>query len=233
MSHGVTAPRNLPWLRISEVAPGPGFSQPASASLLYVRSRAIVYGRKNFPLPTRTAPRPQHPAVIPRNRAARLSPATMQSTPAFAAPATLGARALAGAALAAPPACAAGPTMALSRRAALGAGLGALGAALLPAAAFAKGGDGAKISVFGVGGASSPFTAGVQTGGTVVYSRFSEDEMAYFKSIVDASGERLAQAKASIDIKSWEDIRSLIRLETSLLRTTSMYFAHMGCGIRM
>lgn len=145
----------------------------------------------------------------------------MTSSPAFAAPAAVGARALAGAALATPTcAAAAGPTMALSRRAALGAALSAVGAAMLPAAAFAKGGDAPKISVFGVGGASSPFDKGIEKGGTVLYSRFSDDEMAYFKSIVDASQERFVQAKSSIDIKSWEDIRSLIRLETTLLRTT-------------
>lgn len=150
----------------------------------------------------------------------------MHSSPAFAAPAAVGARTLAGAALSTPTCAApAGPTMALTRRAALGAALSAMGAAVLPASAFAKGGDAPKISIFGVGGASSPFDAGIQTGGTVLYSRFSEDEIAYFKSIVDASSDRFAQAKASIDIKSWEDIRSLIRLETSLLRTTMVKVA--------
>lgn len=150
----------------------------------------------------------------------------MHSSPAFAAPAAVGARALAGAALSSPTCSpAAGPTMALSRRAALGAALSAVGAAMLPASAFAKGGDAPKISIFGVGGASSPFDKGIERGGSVLYSRFSEDEMAYFKSILDASNERFVQAKSSIDIKSWEDIRSLIRLETTLVRSTMVKVA--------
>lgn len=167
---------------------------------------------------------PPHPARSAEPL--RTSPTTMHSTPAFTAPAALGARALAGAALSTPT-CApsAGPTMALTRRAALGAALSAVGAAMLPASAFAKGGDAPKISIFGVGGASSPFESGIQKGGTVLYERFSEDEMAYFKSILDASSDRFVQAKASIDIKSWEDIRSLIRLETTLLRTTMVKVA--------
>lgn len=144
------------------------------------------------------------------------------STPAFTAPASLSARAFSGPSVAQPTTSLSPstPTMALSRRSALGAALTAAGAALLPAAAFAKGGESAKISIFGMGSASSPFVAGIKTSGTVQYKRFSDDELAYFKSIVDASGERFAQTKASIDIKNWEDIRSLIRLETTLLRQT-------------
>lgn len=109
----------------------------------------------------------------------------MSPSPAFAAPAAVSARGFAGTAVpAVRPSCPVdGPVMSLSRRQALGAVLGAAGAALLPAAAFAKGGEGAKISFFGVGGQSSPYTAGIKTGGVVQYKKYSEDEMAYFKSI--------------------------------------------------
>lgn len=109
----------------------------------------------------------------------------MSPTPAFAAPAAVSARGFTGTAVpAVRSTCAtSAPVMSLSRREALGAALGAAGAALLPAAAFAKSGDGANISFFGVGGQSSPYTAGIKTGGTVQYTPFNAEEMAYFKSI--------------------------------------------------
>lgn len=114
--------------------------------------------------------------------------------------------------------------MSLSRRAALGAGLGAIGAALLGGvdSVNAKSGEGAKLSIFGVGGQSSPFTSGIETGGTVQYTPFSEDEMKYFRNIVDSSRDRLEAAKPSIDAKSWEDIRSSIRLEMYNIRKTAV-----------
>lgn len=108
----------------------------------------------------------------------------------------------------------------LSRRQALTAAAALLtGAALSPYSASAKSGDSPKISVFGVGGASSPFTAGVQTGGKVIYKEFGDDEVAVFKRIVADAKDRLQGTTNSIKIKSWEDIRSQLRLQTDLRKT--------------
>lgn len=110
----------------------------------------------------------------------------------------------------------------LSRRDALAAGLGVFGAAILGEVlpAQAKSGDSPKISIFGLGGQSSPFSSGVQSSGTVQYEPYNDEEMAYFKKVVEGSADRLSTAKDSIDARSWEDIRSIIRLEMSLLRKT-------------
>jgi Oxygen evolving enhancer protein 3 (PsbQ) len=151
------------------------------------------------------------------------------TTTAFTAPAPVASRAaFSGGAVSvstsAPAPSAAATTMSLNRRSALGLGLGALGAALLKGAApvHAKSGEFARQSIFGVGGASSPFDAGIQRSGTVQYSKFAPAEMAYFKSIVDGSSTRLDSAKTEIDNKSWEAVRSTIRLEMSLLRQTML-----------
>lgn len=90
------------------------------------------------------------------------------------------------------------------------------GAALLagvPLSALAKSGDSPNISIFGVGGQSSPFTAGIQTGGSTLYTEFNEDELAVFKRIAEESKERIAGAGDAIKAKQWEDIRSRCRLE--------------------
>lgn len=108
----------------------------------------------------------------------------------------------------------------ITRRDALLAGAALL--AGIPAAALAKSGDSPKISVFGVGGASSPFTAGVQSGGKLQYKSFNEDEITLYKRIVDDSKARLEGAIDSIKSKSWEDVRSSIRLEASDLRKTQL-----------
>lgn len=100
----------------------------------------------------------------------------------------------------------------LSRRDAMLAGAALLTGAILPKSAFAKSGDSPKISIFGVGGASSPFDAGIQTGGKVIYKSFNDDEIAVFKRIFEESKERIEGASESIKIKSWEDIRSRLRL---------------------
>lgn len=105
---------------------------------------------------------------------------------------------------------------AVSRREALIGGAALL--AGIPLSALAKGGDSPKISIFGVGGASSPFDAGFQTGGKVLYSEFSDDELAVFKRIVNQSQERIVDATDSIKARSWEDIRSRCRLEAYDLR---------------
>jgi hypothetical protein len=151
------------------------------------------------------------------------------STTAFTAPAPVASRAaFSGGAVSvsasAPALSAAATTMSLNRRSALGLGLGALGAALLKGSApvQAKSGEFARQSIFGVGGASSPFDAGIQRSGTVQYSKFAPAEMAYFKSIVDGSSTRLDSAKTEIDNKSWEAVRSTIRLEMALLRQTML-----------
>lgn len=111
----------------------------------------------------------------------------------------------------------------MSRRQALAAAAALVaGATLSPLAASAKGGDAPKISIFGVRGASSPFTAGYQTGGKVIYKKFNDDEVAVFKRIVSDSKNRLEGASDSIKLKSWEDVRSRIRLEASDLRKTQI-----------
>ncbi|PXF43342.1 hypothetical protein BWQ96_06905 [Gracilariopsis chorda] len=108
----------------------------------------------------------------------------------------------------------------VSRRQALLTGAALLSAAVLqPLSAYAKGGDSPKISVFGVGGASSPFDAGIQTGGKVQYKPFLEDEVAVFQRIIDDAKDRLIGSSASIKDKNWEDIRSQIRLQYDLRRT--------------
>lgn len=104
----------------------------------------------------------------------------------------------------------------ISRREALIGGAALL--AGIPLSALAKGGDSPKISIFGVGGASSPFDAGFQRGGKVLYSEFGDDELAVFKRIVNQSEERIVDATESIKAKSWEDIRSRCRLEAYDLR---------------
>lgn len=110
----------------------------------------------------------------------------------------------------------------ISRRDALAAAIALVAGATVvaPRPSFAKGGEGAKISIFGVGGASSPFVAGVKTTGQVQYSKFGDSELAVFKNIIDQSEQRVAGAGDSIKLKSWEDIRSSIRLEASGLRET-------------
>lgn len=92
----------------------------------------------------------------------------------------------------------------------------------VPLAALAKSGEAPSISIFGVGGQSSPFSAGVQTGGKKVYKSFNDDEVALYKRIVEESNDRLEGALDSIKIKSWEDIRSRIRLEAYNLRKTQL-----------
>lgn len=70
-----------------------------------------------------------------------------------------------------------------------------------------------KISIFGVEGASSPFTAGVETGGNTLYTQFNPDELAVFKRIAEESKVRIVGASDAIKAKQWEDIRSRCRLE--------------------
>lgn len=97
------------------------------------------------------------------------------------------------------------------------------GAALLlgvPAAALAKSGEGPKISVFGIGGPSSPFNAGIPTGGKVQYKENGEAEIAVFRRIISESKTRLEGAVPSLKAKYWEDIRSTLRLEMTGLRPT-------------
>ncbi|KAI0563197.1 Oxygen-evolving enhancer protein [Gracilaria domingensis] len=116
----------------------------------------------------------------------------------------------------------------VSRRQALMGGAALLAAVgLSPFATLAKSGDSPKISVFGVGGASSPFDAGVPTGGKVQYKPFGDEEVAVFKRIVDDSKERLVGSVGSIKEKNWEDIRSQIRLQSDLRKTQLTINANM------
>lgn len=112
------------------------------------------------------------------------------------------------------------PTMAISRRAALGG----VAAALLSqvGAALAKSGDSPKISIFGVGGASSPYTAGIQTGGTVQYKQYNDSELLVFKKIVDESKTRLEGTIDPIKGRAWSDVQSRIRLEMYDVRNTML-----------
>lgn len=104
----------------------------------------------------------------------------------------------------------------MSRRQALITGAALIAGA--PLAALAKSGDSPKLSIFGVGGASSPFEAGVQKGGTKLYKEFNNDELEVLRRIVNNSKDRIAGAEDSIKTKSWEDIRSRVRLEAGELR---------------
>lgn len=114
-------------------------------------------------------------------------------------------------------------TPSVSRRQALAAAAALLGgAALTPLSALAKAGTSPSISVFGVGGMSSPFASGVQKGGTVLYKTFGPDEVAVFERIVRESKDRLESASGAIKIKSWDDVRSKIRLEAADLRKTQI-----------
>ena len=116
--------------------------------------------------------------------------------------------------------CASTPTMSISRRAALG---GAAAALLARAsAALAKSGDSPKISIFGVGGASSPYTAGIQTGGTVQYKAYNDAELLAFKKIVDESKARLLTTIEPIKGRAWSDVQSRIRLEMYDVRNTML-----------
>lgn len=104
----------------------------------------------------------------------------------------------------------------MSRRQALLAGAALL--AGIPVSTFAKSGDSPKISIFGVGGASSPFEAGVAKGGKKLYKEFNDSELGTFKRIINESKDRISGAQDSIKAKSWEDIRSRVRLEAGELR---------------
>lgn len=111
-------------------------------------------------------------------------------------------------------------SMSISRRAALsGAAAALLGRV---GAALAKSGDSPKISVFGVGGASSPYTAGIQTGGTVQYKAYNDAELLVFKKNIDESKARLESAIEPIKGRAWSDVQSRIRLEMSDVRNTML-----------
>eukprot|EP00172_Hildenbrandia_rubra_P003658 Plantae.Rhodophyta-Hildenbrandia_rubra.ctg6110.p1 GENE.Plantae.Rhodophyta-Hildenbrandia_rubra.ctg6110~~Plantae.Rhodophyta-Hildenbrandia_rubra.ctg6110.p1 ORF type:complete len:213 (-),score=25.68 Plantae.Rhodophyta-Hildenbrandia_rubra.ctg6110:435-1073(-) len=91
-----------------------------------------------------------------------------------------------------------------------------------PLTAQAKSGDAPKISIFGVGGQSSPFTAGIKSGGKTLYKPYNADELQIYGRIINESKDRLDGAAQAIKDKSWEDLRSRMRLEMSDLRKTQM-----------
>lgn len=109
----------------------------------------------------------------------------------------------------------------MTRRQALLAGA-ALVAGAVPLAALAKSGMGPNQSIFGLGGPSSPFVGGLQTGGKVLYTRFSDDEIQVFKRIIEDSRDRIVSCSDAIKTKSWEDIRGRIRLEANELRSSQV-----------
>lgn len=104
----------------------------------------------------------------------------------------------------------------ISRRKALQTAAAVL--AGVPLAALAKSGDSPKISIFGVGGFSSPFTAGVTTGGQRQYAEYNDDEIMRFKRIVNESKDRIIAASGSVKSKSWDDLKSCVRLEAYEVR---------------
>lgn len=59
-------------------------------------------------------------------------------------------------------------------------------------------------------------------GGKVQYRSFNDDEVANYKRIINESKNRLEGASDSIKAKSWEDIRSRIRLEAQDLRKAQL-----------
>lgn len=89
--------------------------------------------------------------------------------------------------------------------------LGAL-AAMVPASALAKAGDGPKYSIFGGGASSSPFVYMDKKKGSVLYKALNDDEVAFISGQLKESRERLASTDESIAYPSWDDVRSTIRL---------------------
>ena len=115
------------------------------------------------------------------------------------------------------------PSNLKNRRQLLVQGLTTLaGLTFLSKSANAKSGDSPTISIFGVGGQSSPFTKGVQKGGKTLYKPYSKDELEVYTRIIQESKDRLDGAEYAIRDKSWEDVRSRIRLEMSDLRKVQM-----------
>lgn len=106
---------------------------------------------------------------------------------------------------------------AISRRAALAA-LAAVVAGAAAGTAPASAGPAAKQSIFGYGGASSPYSYADQKlyTGTVLYKDLNEGEVAKYRNIFKESQMDLgATASAAIAGKSWEDVRSAIRLRAN------------------
>lgn len=109
-----------------------------------------------------------------------------------------------------------------TRRAVLAGALAAAGLAILPGSASAKGGEGAKQSFFGAGAISNPFTYNEKSKGPVVYKPFNDDEKEYLEKIVSDSKQSLMATDGPILDKSWEEVRSRLRLEMNLLRRTQV-----------
>ncbi|OSX79123.1 hypothetical protein BU14_0086s0010 [Porphyra umbilicalis] len=140
----------------------------------------------------------------------------------------VGASSLHGARVATPAVCAnAGIAMraggdAPTRRAVLAGALAAAGLAILPDTAQAMGGEGAKQSFFGAKSISNPFTYNEKSKGPIVYKPYNDDEKAYLEKIVTDSKSSLKSTDGPILDKSWEEVRSRLRLEMSLLRKTQV-----------
>nr|ADD97076.1 photosystem II extrinsic protein [Galdieria sulphuraria] len=90
---------------------------------------------------------------------------------------------------------------------------------LLPKNASAKSGESAKLSIFGVEGLSSPFTADLKSKGQPLYKNLNEEEISrYTKAITDGKAS-LSKIPGYINEKSWEDIKSLVRQRVADLRS--------------
>lgn len=91
--------------------------------------------------------------------------------------------------------------------------------AVLPKDASAKTGESAKLSIFGVEGLSSPFTADLKSKGEPLYKNLNEEEVSrYTKAITDGKAS-LSKIPEFISEKSWEDIKSAVRQRVADLRT--------------
>ncbi|GJQ15984.1 hypothetical protein GpartN1_g7825.t1 [Galdieria partita] len=89
---------------------------------------------------------------------------------------------------------------------------------LLPKNVSAKSGESAKLSIFGVEGLSSPFTADLKQEGQPLYKNLNEEEISrYTKAITDGK-DSLSKIPGYITEKSWEDVKSLVRQRVADLR---------------
>mmetsp|Transcript_1719 Transcript_1719/g.5192 ORF Transcript_1719/g.5192 Transcript_1719/m.5192 type:complete len:208 (+) Transcript_1719:200-823(+) len=90
--------------------------------------------------------------------------------------------------------------------------LGAL-AAMVPAAALAKSGEGPKYSIFGGNSQSSPFVYTDKKKGNAIYKALNDEEIQFLTDKLKESRVRLANTEQYIAIPSWDDIRGEIRLQ--------------------
>lgn len=90
---------------------------------------------------------------------------------------------------------------------------------LLPRNASAKTGESAKLSIFGVEGLSSPFTADLKSQGEPLYKNLNEEEMSRYTRAITDGRTSLSKIPEFVSEKSWEDVKSAIRQRVADLRT--------------